>query len=109
MKLTGKMSTEGGIQSLLIKTKKNSAILNCNIVQSVKKITATNLADAIGSGADVARIPPAGLEPAGVGALEGQSHRGRERNAGGILAAKEVKSGARAKSCNIDHSVNKNK
>ena len=43
--------------------------------------TATNFADASGSGADAARKPPAWLEPVGVEAPEGHP-RGRERSAG---------------------------
>jgi hypothetical protein len=50
------------------------------IYQQKTQITATNFADASGCGADEARIPPALLELAGVGAARGLLK---------ILAAKE--------------------
>jgi hypothetical protein len=53
------------------------------------QITATNFADASGSGANAARIPPKLLEPMGAGATEGLIF-GRERSAGDrSLVAKE--------------------
>ncbi len=51
------------------------------IINKKTQITATKFADASGRGADEARIPPAWLEPVGVGDSKGHS-RGRERSAG---------------------------